>query len=114
MIAELGHFALALALPLALLQGTVPLIGAHRSIASWMALAPAAALASLGLIGFSFAALMHAFIVSDFSVVGVFEYSHTLKPLLYKITGVWGNHEGSMLLWVTILAVFGASVAALD
>jgi len=111
-ITELGHFALALALPVALTQAIVPLLGAQRSNASWMAVAPAAAMAQLALIGFSFAALTHAFIVSDFSVVNVFENSHTAKPMLYKISGVWGNHEGSLLLWVTILAVFGASVAA--
>jgi cytochrome c-type biogenesis protein CcmF len=112
MLIELGHFALALALPVVLVQAIVPLIGAQRNLPAWMGVAPAAALAQLGLVGFAFAALTHAFIVSDFSVTGVYQYSHSAKPLLYKISGVWGNHEGSMVLWITILAVFGAAVAA--
>src|SRR5215813_11078001 len=62
------------------------------------------------LIAFSFAALVWAHVVSDFSVANVFENSHSAKPLLYKISGVWGNHEGSMLLWVLILSLFGAAV----
>ncbi len=112
MIAEIGHFALVLALCVALVQATLPLIGAARGHAGWMALAGPAALAQLGLIGLAFAALMHAYIVSDFSLLNVAQNSHSTKPLLYKISGVWGNHEGSMLLWVTILALFGAAVAA--
>ncbi|MEQ8734141.1 MAG: heme lyase CcmF/NrfE family subunit [Rhodospirillaceae bacterium] len=109
---ELGHFALVLALPVALAQSIVPLIGASRRDAALMAIAGPAALLQMLLIGTAFAALTHAFIVSDFSVMNVFQNSHTSKPLLYKITGVWGNHEGSLLLWVAILAVFGAAVAA--
>ncbi|MEQ9445193.1 MAG: heme lyase CcmF/NrfE family subunit [Rhodospirillaceae bacterium] len=109
---ELGHFALVLALPVALAQSIVPLIGAYRRDAALMAIAGPAALLQMLLIGTAFAALTHAFIVSDFSVMNVFQNSHTSKPLLYKITGVWGNHEGSLLLWVAILAVFGAAVAA--
>lgn len=109
---ELGHFALVLALPVALAQSILPLIGAYRRDAALMAIAGPAALLQMLLIGTAFAALTHAFIVSDFSVMNVFQNSHTSKPLLYKITGVWGNHEGSLLLWVAILAVFGAAVAA--
>src|SRR5690606_22087574 len=71
-----------------------------------------AALAQLLLVGLSFAALTHAYVVSDFSVRTVAQNSHTLQPLLYRITGVWGNHEGSLLLWSLILALFGAAVAA--
>ena len=112
MIAEIGHFALVLALLLALAQGTVPLIGAGRGDANWMAISGPTALAQLLFVGIAFAALTHAYIVSDFSLVNVADNSHTAKPLLYKITGVWGNHEGSMLLWVFILALFGAAVAA--
>ena len=112
MLAELGHYALVLALCVALVQATLPLLGAARGHAGWMAVAGPAALAQLGLIGLAFAALMHAYIVSDFSVLNVAQNSHSTKPLLYKISGVWGNHEGSMLLWVTILALFGAAVAA--
>ena len=111
MLPELGQFALALALPVAIVQALVPLLGAARNAPSWMAVARPAAVAQLGLIGLAFAVLLHAFVVSDFSVLTVFEHSHTAKPLLYKIAGVWGNHEGSMVLWITILAVFGAAVA---
>ena len=112
MLTELGHFALALALPVVIIQALVPLIGAARNNIAWMMIARPAALVQLALVGFAFAALIHAFVVSDFSVVSVYENSHTAKPLLYKVAGVWGNHEGSMVLWITILAVFGGSVAA--
>jgi cytochrome c-type biogenesis protein CcmF len=112
MLIELGHFALSLALAVALVQSIVPLIGAQRGSAAMMAVAKPAALVQMALVLASFAALMHAFITSDFSVVNVYENSHTDKPLLYKISGVWGNHEGSLVLWVSILAVFGGSVAA--
>jgi len=109
---EIGHYALALALPVALVQAFVPLIGATRRDAALMAVAGPAALLQMLLIGTAFAALTQAFIASDFSVMNVYQNSHTAKPLLYKISGVWGNHEGSLLLWVAILAVFGAAVAA--
>ena len=112
MTPEFGHFALALALPVALVQSCIPLIGAQRRDAALMAVAGPAAMAQMLLIGLAFATLTQAFIMSDFSVVNVFQNSHTAKPLLYKISGVWGNHEGSLLLWVFILAVFGATVAA--
>jgi cytochrome c-type biogenesis protein CcmF len=109
---EIGHFALVLALPVALAQSVLPLIGAQRNDTALMSTAAPAAMTQLLLIGIAFAALTHAFIGSDFSVMNVYQNSHTTKPLLYKITGVWGNHEGSLLLWVLILAVFGAAVAA--
>ncbi|MBU2358702.1 MAG: heme lyase CcmF/NrfE family subunit, partial [Alphaproteobacteria bacterium] len=108
MLIELAHFALILAFGVALAQMIVPMIGAHKGWRGWMAFADPAANSQLILVGFSFAVLMHAFIVSDFSVALVYGNSHTAKPLLYKISGVWGNHEGSMLLWVLILALFGA------
>ncbi|MCC7272445.1 MAG: heme lyase CcmF/NrfE family subunit [Alphaproteobacteria bacterium] len=111
MIVELGHFALALALLVALVQGTLPLLGAARGEARLMALARPAAAAQAVLIALAFAALTHAFVTSDFSVALVAQNSHSTKPLLYKITGVWGNHEGSMLLWVLVLALLGAAVA---
>ena len=111
MIVELGHFALILALAVAVVQTLVPLIGAQRGNAAWMAVAQPAAMVQLLLVGFAFAALMHAFIVSDFSLRVVVANSHTLKPMLYKIAGTWGNHEGSLLLWVLILALFGACAA---
>jgi len=110
-VIEYGHFALALAFAVALVQGTVPLWGAARGDVLAMRLAPQAAIVQFLLLLFAFATLMHAYIVNDFSVVNVFENSSTLKPLFYKITGVWGNHEGSLVLWVLILALFGAAVA---
>lgn len=110
MIVETGHFALVLALLVAALQGIVPLWGAARSNAGMMALARPASLALFGLISISMGALTYAYVASDFSVMNVYENSHSLKPLMYKIAGVWGNHEGSMLLWVYTLAVFGALV----
>ncbi len=111
MIVELGHFALILALAVALIQTVVPLVGAQRRDGVWMAVAGPAAVAQLVLVGFAFAALMYAFVVSDFSLRLVVANSHTLKPMLYKIAGTWGNHEGSLLLWVLILALFGACAA---
>jgi len=111
MIPEIGQFALILALFVALVQGTVPLIGAAQRRAGWMALAGTAAQVQFLLVITAFACLMHAYVVSDFSVANVAQNSHTLKPLLYKISGVWGNHEGSMVLWVSILALFGLAVA---
>ncbi|WKA30930.1 heme lyase CcmF/NrfE family subunit [Bradyrhizobium roseum] len=112
MIAEAGHYALVLALALALIQSTVPLLGARWGDHALMNVARSTALAQLLFVALSFAALTMLYVTSDFSVVNVFENSHSTKPLLYKITGVWGNHEGSMLLWVSILALFGGLVAA--
>ncbi len=111
MIAELGHYALVLAFGLTLVQGTLPLWGAARRDPVLMALAPSAATAQLAALTLAFAALIHAFVVSDFSVALVASGSHSTKPLLYKISGAWGNHEGSLVLWVWILALFGAAVA---
>jgi cytochrome c-type biogenesis protein CcmF len=112
MIAEAGHYALVLALGLALIQSTVPLLGARWGDHALMNVARSSALAQLLFVAASFALLTMLHVMSDFSVVNVFENSHSMKPLLYKITGVWGNHEGSMLLWVFILALFGGLVAA--
>ena len=111
MIAEFGHFALILALALAVAQGSLPLIGAQRGIAPWIALAPAAAFGQAVMTAFAFGCLTYAYVTSDFSVLNVAQNSHSLKPMLYKVSGVWGNHEGSLLLWQLILAVFGAAVA---
>jgi cytochrome c-type biogenesis protein CcmF len=111
-IAEAGHYALVLALGLALIQSTVPLLGARWGDHALMNVARSTALAQLLFVAASFTALTMLHVVSDFSVANVFENSHSMKPLLYKITGVWGNHEGSMLLWVFILALFGGLVAA--
>jgi cytochrome c-type biogenesis protein CcmF len=111
-IAESGHYALVLALGLALIQSVVPLIGVRLRDAALMNVARSTALAQLLFVGASFIALVMLHVNSDFSVANVYENSHSMKPLLYKITGVWGNHEGSMLLWVSILALFGGLVAA--
>ncbi|MBY0448533.1 MAG: heme lyase CcmF/NrfE family subunit, partial [Hyphomonadaceae bacterium] len=111
MIVELGHYALILALAVALIQASVPLIGAARREPAWMALAAPASVAQFLCVAVAFGALTYAYVVSDFSVLNVAQNSHTAKPMLYKISGVWANHEGSMLLWVTILAVFGVAVA---
>jgi cytochrome c-type biogenesis protein CcmF len=111
MITELGHFALILAFLVSIVQMVVPLIGAHKRWPGWMAVAEPAATAQFLLVAASFAALTHAFVTSDFSLRLVVLNSHSAKPMLYKITGVWGNHEGSMLLWVLILALFGAMAA---
>jgi cytochrome c-type biogenesis protein CcmF len=111
MLIELGHFALILALCLAALQATLPLYGAARNHAGLMAVGQSAAVAQFLLIAASFAVLVNAYVTSDFSLATVVENSQSTKPLLYKITGVWGNHEGSMVLWVFILSLFGAAVA---
>ncbi|SEM79671.1 cytochrome c-type biogenesis protein CcmF [Gemmobacter aquatilis] len=108
MIVELGHFALVLALAVAVVQSTVPLVGAQKRWGAWMAVGEPAAVVQLLLIAVAFGALTYAFVTSDFSLRLVVLNSHTDKPMLYKISGVWGNHEGSLLLWVLILALFGA------
>jgi len=110
-IAESGHYALVLAFGLALIQSTVPILGARWRDFPLMNVARSAAVAQLIFVAASFAALIALHVSSDFSVVNVVENSHSMKPLIYKITGVWGNHEGSMLLWVSILALFGGLVA---
>jgi cytochrome c-type biogenesis protein CcmF len=111
LIAELGHFALTLALVVAVVQGIVPLMGAWRGRPNWMAVAEPAALLQLALVAGAFGALTIAYVTSDFTVANVVRNSHSAKPMLYKVAGVWGNHEGSMLLWVLILAVYGSAVA---
>ncbi len=111
MITELGHFALILAFMVAIVQMVVPMIGAHQRRPGWMALAEPAANAQFALLTFAFGALMYAFITSDFSLKIVVQNSHSAKPMLYKISGTWGNHEGSMLLWVLIVALFGVMAA---
>ena len=114
MIIELGHFALVLALVLSLVGGVVPWVGAVRARAPWMEVATPVAHLLAGLVLLSFLSLVWAYAVSDFSVLNVAENSHSLKPLLYKITGSWGNHEGSMLLWILVLSGFGLCAARSD
>ena len=111
MIVELGHFALICAFAVAIVQTVVPLAGAHLRWSGWMAAAAPAAIAQAALVAMSFGALTYAFVTSDFSVRLVVLNSHTAKPMLYKVSGVWGNHEGSLLLWILILAGFGAAAA---
>ncbi|WP_114392225.1 heme lyase CcmF/NrfE family subunit [Oleisolibacter albus] len=111
MIPELGHYALVLALLLALVQSTLPFVGAARGNLAWMEVAKPAAYGQLLMILVAFLALTWAHVVSDFSVLNVVQNSHSAKPMLYKVAGVWGNHEGSLVLWVLMLALFGAAVA---
>ncbi len=112
MIPEVGHYALVLALGLGLVQSVVPVVGARGGDAALMRLASSTALMQFVFVALSFLALTICYVTSDFSVATVFENSHSRMPLIYKITSVWGNHEGSMLLWVLILSLFGALVAA--
>ncbi len=112
MIVEVGHYALVLALALSLMQAVLPFWGARTHDARLMATARPAAMTQFALVALSYAALTYAHVVSDFSLVNVVENSASTKPLLYKISGVWGNHEGSMMLWVLILAICGAAMAA--
>lgn len=111
MIAEVGHFALILGFLMALVQAVFPWLGISRQAPLLITIAERAAVAQFAFILASFASLTYLYVVSDFSVLNVFQNSHTAKPLLYKITGVWGNHEGSMLLWVLVLALFGLFLA---
>ncbi|AHB49027.1 heme lyase subunit CcmF [Hyphomicrobium nitrativorans NL23] len=112
MIVEIGHFALILALLVAAAQTIIPAWGAQKRDAALMAFGDTAASAQVVLILLSFLALTYAYVTSDFSVANVVANSHSTKPLIYRISGVWGNHEGSLLLWVLILALFGWAVAA--
>jgi cytochrome c-type biogenesis protein CcmF len=111
MIAELGHFALALAMALAIAQSVLPLWGAARGDARLMASGAPLATGMLLACAVAFGALLYVFAVNDTSVAGVVQNSHSAKPMLYKLAGSWGNHEGSMVLWVLILALCGGAVA---
>ncbi|MFN4167658.1 MAG: heme lyase CcmF/NrfE family subunit, partial [Pannonibacter phragmitetus] len=110
MIVEAGHFALVLALVMSLVQSVVPVWGAKTGDLRLMSIAAPVANLIFVLVTISFASLTWAYLNSDFSVLNVWENSHSAKPLIFKISGVWGNHEGSMLLWVLILVLFGALV----
>ena len=107
---EIGHYALIIALALALVQSVVPIWGSRRNDAALMATASPVAIGQFLFVALAFAVLTHAYLVSDFSVENVAQNSHSTKPLIYKISGVWGNHEGSMVLWVLILVLFSALV----
>ncbi len=112
MIAELSHAALALAFALAVAQTFFSLWGAWRNDGRLMAVPPVAAFGVFAATAASFAGLTYLYVTSDFSVANVYSNSHSAKPLLYKFSGVWGNHEGSMLLWVLVLAIFSALIGA--
>ena len=114
MIPELGHFALILALALALCQGIIPMIGAHRNDSAMMAVARSAATGQFLLVAFSFACLTWAFLHDDFSVAYVANHSQLQLPDFYKISAVWSAHEGSLLLWVLILSTWTVAVASLS
>ncbi len=111
MIAEGGHFALAMAVALAFAQGILPLVGAARRDSALLRSAPALAVGHMIALALAFAALVWVNVVNDFSVLNVAENGNSLKPMLYRVTGTWGSHEGSVLLWCTILGLCGASVA---
>ena len=111
MIPELGHFALIIAFFVALVQGVLPLVGAHQGRTAWIAVARPAAVAQALLLAFSFACLMTAFVQNDFSVLYVAHHSNSLLPLPYRMAAVWGGHEGSLLLWVVMLVLWALAVA---
>ncbi len=111
MIPELGHFALALACALAFAQAILPIWGAYRRNPQLIAAAPGLALGQLMALGTAAGCLVWSHVVDDFSVLNVAQNSNSMKPLIYKITGTWGNHEGSIILWALILALCGGAVA---
>ncbi|MDH5388395.1 MAG: heme lyase CcmF/NrfE family subunit [Gammaproteobacteria bacterium] len=111
MIPEIGLFALIIAFGIAIVQGVVPLVGAARNDATMISLARPAAWAQLLFVSIAYAALTHAFVVHDFSVLYVSRHSNLVQPLMYRISGVWGSHEGSMLLWALILSIWTTAVA---
>jgi cytochrome c-type biogenesis protein CcmF len=110
-IPELGHYALMLALGLALIQGVMPIVGTRSNDAALMSIAAPAAIAQFAFVAMAFTALAVCYVTSDFSVLNVYENSNSQMPLIYRLTSIWGNHEGSMMLWVSILSFFGAVVA---
>src|SRR5262245_25845550 len=112
MIPELGHYALVLALALGMIQAIAPVVGARTNDSTLMQLAASTSIMQFVFVGLAFLALVGCYVTSDFSVATVYENSHSMMPLIYKITSVWGNHEGSMLLWVLILSLFGALVGS--
>ncbi|WP_420466839.1 heme lyase CcmF/NrfE family subunit [Panacagrimonas sp.] len=114
MIAEYGHYALWLALAVALAQTFVPVVGYARGDARWMGLGASAAQAQFGLVVVSYLCLSQAFWVNDFSVAYVASNSHSELPLMYRLSAVWGAHEGSLLLWMLMLAGWGAAVSVFN
>ena len=111
MIPEIGQFALVMAVIVSALCATLPLVGTFRNDRQMVAMAPNLAAAQCLFAAIAFFTLMAAHVTSDFSVLNVVQNSHTDKPMLYKIAGVWGNHEGSLILWVMVLSIFGLAIA---
>ena len=111
MIPELGNLALMLALCLALLQGILPIAGSFRGNQRWMALARPATAGQSAFVTFAFCCLIYSFVSNDFSVAYVAHNSNSMLPVYYRIAGTWGGHEGSLLLWVVILALWSFAVA---
>ena len=111
MIPELGHFALIVAFFVALVQGVLPLVGAHQGRAAWIGIARPAAVAQALLLAFAFGCLTASFVQNDFSVLYVAHNSNSLLPLPYRVAAVWGGHEGSLLLWVVMLVLWALAVA---
>ena len=114
MVPEIGHFALILALLLSAVQGILPIAGAARGNAAWMAVARPAAQGQFTFVAIAFGCLAYSFVNNDFSVLNVATNSNSQLPIQYRIAATWGSHEGSLLLWVTILALFGAAVDVID
>lgn len=112
MIAELGHFALILAFLVTIIQGILPILGAHKGRQEWISLARPCAQTQFFLVAFAFACLAQSFMVNDFSVKYVAEHSNTQLPDMYRFAAVWGGHEGSLLLWLLMLAGWGVAVAS--
>ena len=111
MIPEIGHFSLILALAIALMLGTLPLIGASRGIEGWIALARPAAQGMFVFVAIAFGCLAYSFVSNDFSVLYVTEHSNSALPLHYRIAAVWGGHEGSMVLWMLMLSGWSLAVS---
>ena len=114
MTGELGQLALCFALALSLVMAVAGLLGAREDHAAARSVAVSSAFGLFVFVALAFGTLTYAFIISDFSILDVASNSNTLKPLVYKISGVWGNHEGSMLLWVLVLSIYAALVAGLQ
>ena len=111
MIGEIGHFCLIVALMVALVQGILPLLGAQNGRTAWMAVAQPAAQGQFLFVAIAFVLLTSAFVNNDFSILVVAQHSNTQLPTPYRIAAVWGGHEGSMLLWVLMLGVWGVAVS---
>ena len=111
MIAEIGLFSLTLAFVLSLSQSVAPIFASYSSFKESHIFTLRISLLGTIFILLSFLCLVLLFIVSDFSVALVAEHSHTSKPMIYKISGTWGNHEGSLLMWILILSIFSAGLA---